>query len=132
MDKRTEEERRWFYQSCAILLGFSISLVPVFVFYIISTTSNIDIHPIFDLLAWWLFFSGSSFNFIIYNFINPTFRKRFKIIFTRIFHLEWESSVDRGTSTRITFFSRSKSRESQNKDKARDNEEEIVNMIPVN
>ena len=134
MDKRLEEERRWFYQSCAILLGFAFSLSPIFIFYILSTTSQIQIHPLFDLLAWWLFFSGASFNFVIYNFINPVFRKKFRNIALQIFKQNSSEPVERGQSTKVTFFSRSKSRESQNKEKAKyhKDEAEILKMIPVN
>ena len=133
MDKRLEEERRWFYQSCAILLGFALSLIPIFTFYIISTTSHIKIHPLFDILAWWLFFSGASFNFVIYNFINPVFRKKFRTIITQILKLNSSAPVERGPSTKITFFSRSRSRESQNKEKAKHpkHAEECLKMIPV-
>ena len=134
MEKRLEEERRWFYQSCAILLGFSVSLIPIFTFYIISTTSKIQIHPTFDLLAWWLFFSGASYNFIIYNFINPVFRKKFRSLLSQIFKLNLEKPFERrGPSTNITFISRSKSRESQRKEKAEliEDAEECQAMIPL-
>ena len=133
MEKRLEEERRWFYQSCAILLGFALSLIPIFTFYIISTTSHIKIHPLFDILAWWLFFSGASFNFVIYNFINPVFRKKFRTIITKILKLNSSDPVERGPSTKITFFSRSRSRESQNKEKAKHpkHAEECLKMIPL-
>ena len=133
MEKRLEEERRWFYQSCAILIGFVTSLLPIFTFYIISTTSQIQIHPVFDLLAWWLFFSGASFNFVIYNFINPGFRKKFRTLLSQILKLNLKNPVDRGPSTKVTFFSRSKSRESQNKDKAKlqKEAEECQEIIPL-
>ena len=136
MEKRLEEERRWFYQTCAILLGFSTSLLPIFVFYILSTTTKLQIHPVFDLLAWWLFYSGASFNFLIYNFINPVFRKKFKSIVDQILRLGGRSDImemERGPSTKITFFSRSKSRESQTREKSKRSKEgeELIMKEPV-
>ena len=136
MDKRLEEERRWFYQTCAILLGFSFSLLPIFTFYILSTTTKLQIHPVFDLLAWWLFYSGASFNFLIYNFINPVFRKKFKIIAIQILRLGRSDNIEieRGPSTKITFFSRSKSRESQTKEMSKRTKEveELIMKNPMN
>ena len=108
LKKRLDEERRWFLQSCLILLGFLVSLAPIFVFYLLSLTSNFQILPAFNLLSWMLFFSGASYNFIIYNFLNPQFRRKFSQVF--YFYHKREGS----TRTRSTFLSRSSGNKGKN------------------
>ena len=81
LQRRIAEEMRWFTQSCLILSGFFVSLVPIFVVYLFSYCTHFTMNPIFNLLAWLLFFSGACFNFVIYNFINPVFREKFCKIF---------------------------------------------------
>ena len=81
LQKRIADEKRWFVQSCLILAGFFVSLLPIFVLYLSSCCSKLTLKPIFNLLVWILFFSGASFNFVIYNFLNQGFRRRFCQIF---------------------------------------------------
>ena len=111
LQKRINEEKRWFLQSCLILGGFLISFVPIFICYIISTLNetHVLIAPIFGILAWILFFSGASFNFIIYNFMNPTFRKKFTSLFCKNRRKSDSTGNDNSSSTKITSVSRNKS-----------------------
>ena len=106
LNKRLQEERRWFLQSCLILLGFLVSLAPIFIFYLLSLTSSFQIRPAFNLMSWMLFFSGASYNFLIYNFLNPQFRKKF----SQVFYHKREGS----TRTRSTFLSKSSGRKGKN------------------
>ena len=125
--RRLKEERRWFTQSCLILLGFLVSLSPIFMFYLLSVTSRLQLLPAFSLLSWILFFSGASYNFIIYNFLNPQFRKKFIQVFYR--NKRESRSKNTSTSTRFTFFSRSSknvSSENQQNRRTRKNESEIL------
>ena len=106
LQRRVDEERRWFLQSSLILIGFLTSLLPIFIFYLLSITSIFTPHPYFELTVWMLFFSGATFNFIIYNFLNPSFRNKFRILFCRQLNLnrnKSESSTNyRSTSTKFT------------------------------
>ena len=108
IQKRVDEERRWFLQSSLILIGFVTSLFPIFIFYILSITSIFTPHPYFQLTVWILFFSGATFNFLIYNFLNPSFRKKFNILFCKQIDLSRtrsESSTNKG-SDRLTSLQR--------------------------
>ena len=143
MLKRLEEERRWFYQSAAILTAFCVSILPIFIFYVSSCLLLYKVPILIQLLVWWLFISGASFNFFIYNLINPNFRKKF-LSTLQTFCLcgrnkrrtfENRDSI----STKITFLSsltRAKSRESQISNRSKKTksclEEEQVETIPLN
>ena len=124
LKKRLQEERRWFLQSCLILLGFLVSLAPIFIFYLLSLTSSIQLHPAFNLLSWLLFFSGASYNFLIYNFLNPQFRKKF----SQVFYHKREGS----TRTRSTFLSKSSGRKVKNPPCEKIECEAMINGKPVN
>ena len=108
LQKRVEEEKRWFIQSFMILSGFIISLTPMFVLYIISCIiiPHSSLNPFFNLISWILFFSGACANFVTYNVLNPSFRRKFKqlLSFQRISVSNNAESV-----TKHTVFSRSKS-----------------------
>ena len=103
--KRIEEEKRWLLQSWLILAGFLVSLAPIFSLYIFSIISSTTVHPVINLLAWSLFFSGASFNFLIYNCINPTFRKKFLSLFCK----EHSLNISNSRSTKTSILSRLKS-----------------------
>ena len=101
LQRRVDEERRWFLQSSLILIGFLTSLLPIFIFYLLSITSIFTPHPYFELTVWMLFFSGATFNFIIYNFLNPSFRNKFRILFFKQLNLNRNRS-ETSTNTRST------------------------------
>ena len=103
--KRIEEEKRWLLQSWLILAGFLVSLAPIFSLYMFSIISSTTVHPVINLLAWSLFFSGASFNFLIYNCINPTFRKKFLSLFCK----ERSLNISDSSSTKTSILSRLKS-----------------------
>ena len=103
--KRIEEEKRWLLQSWLILAGFLVSLAPIFSLYMFSIISSTTVHPVINLLAWSLFFSGASFNFLIYNCINPTFRKKFLSLFCK----EHSLNIRDSSSTKTSILSRLKS-----------------------
>ena len=129
LTRRLEEERRWFLQSCLILLAFLVSLTPIFLFYLLSVTSRVQLLPAFSLLSWILFFSGASYNFIIYNFLNPQFRKKF----CQLFYHKRKESTSKTSSTRFTFLSnsRKKSTESRSLKRARNSQTEKMECEPM-
>ena len=122
-----------------IMLLFFTCWAPILIFNVLGafdllgegntgTAANTKhIKTAFSLLSWILFFSGASYNFIIYNFLNPQFRKKFIQVFYR--NKREARSKNTSTSTRFTFFSRSSknvSSENQQNRRTRKNESEIL------
>ncbi|XP_059081126.1 uncharacterized protein LOC131878967 [Tigriopus californicus] len=74
MQRRLKEERSWMHLTAAIIIGFVISVVPVFIFYMLSIFS-IACPPVVQLFVWWLLVSGSFLNLIIYTFLNKKMKR---------------------------------------------------------
>lgn len=65
--RRVAEERNWLHLTVAIIAGFIVSVVPVFLVYMLSVF-HVRIPPYVVLAVWWLLISGSFINLLIYTY----------------------------------------------------------------
>ena len=58
----------------SIFLAFVISVVPVFIFYMLSVF-EIRTPPVLQLVVWWLLVSGAFLNLVIYSVMNEKMKR---------------------------------------------------------
>jgi len=101
--RRVTEERKWLHLTVAIIGGFIVSVVPVFVCYILWVL-HVRTPPYVALIVWWLLISGSSINLVIYTSLNDSMKRSIsharRLIMFRCGM--WEDTPRPGTPTERT------------------------------
>jgi hypothetical protein len=74
VERRLAEERKWLNLTLAIIAAFTVSVLPVSIFFALSV-AGVRSHPAVQLAVWWLLVAGSFLNLAIYTLMNDNMKR---------------------------------------------------------